>query len=44
MKCIDCGYYFADGEGEQPCCHYQWNDGYAPCEVSETEEYYDEEQ
>ena len=40
MKCKDCPYYWAecDKEGkpiEHPHCHYQWDDGYAPCEVED---------
>lgn len=41
MKCIDCGYYYpnVDKDGEPISfqnCHYIWDDGYAPCEVDET--------
>lgn len=40
MKCKDCPYYWADCDDkgnpiENPHCHYQWNDGYAPCEVDD---------
>ena len=42
MKCKDCPYYWAecDDRGNpigHPNCHYQWNDGYAPCEVDDYE-------
>lgn len=42
MKCTDCAYYWCecDENGkpiDHPFCHYQYNDGYAPCEVEETE-------
>lgn len=42
MKCIDCPYYWAEtgkyGEPiELPHCHYQYEDGYAPCELEEYE-------
>ena len=36
MKCVDCGYWWADEE-ENPSCHYRYNDGYAPCEVEDKE-------
>jgi hypothetical protein len=35
MRCKDCPYWWIDDE--EPYCHYQYNDGYAPCEVDETE-------
>lgn len=41
MKCKDCPYFWAEGDGDFTC-QYRWNDGYAPCEVSElieTEDY-----
>lgn len=38
MQCIHCPYYWNDSKEEIPCCHYRWNDGYAPCEVDEPEE------
>ena len=42
MKCKDCPYYWSDTDDKGtpinlPYCHYQWNDGYAPCEVDDTE-------
>ena len=42
MKCKDCAYYWAecDDRGnsvDRPYCHYQWNDGYAPCEIDDYE-------
>lgn len=47
MKCTECAYYWAecDDRGnpiERPCCHYQWNDGYAPCEVDDVYETIDD--
>lgn len=46
MKCKDCPYYWADVDdkghpigGEY--CHYEYDDGYAPCEVED--EYIEEE-
>lgn len=43
MKCIDCPYYWADCDDNgtpigNPYCHYQHDDGYAPCEVDDYEE------
>lgn len=42
MKCNDCCYFWADcnDKGEpigKPYCHYQYNDGYAPCEIEDNE-------
>ena len=37
IKCKDCGYYWADADGEIPYCHYGWNDGEAPCEIEDRE-------
>lgn len=38
MKCKDCPYYWTDADGEIAYCHYQYNDGCAPCEVDERED------
>lgn len=41
MECKNCAYYWSDlcdKNGKpigNPYCHYQWNDGYAPCEVDD---------
>lgn len=42
LKCKDCPYHWADcnDKGEPigaPYCHYQWDDGYAPCETDDYE-------
>ena len=37
IKCKDCPYYWADMDGEIAYCHYQYNDGYAPCEIDDKE-------
>lgn len=37
MKCVDCPYYWKEENEKYPNCHYKWDDGYAPCEVEETE-------
>lgn len=47
IKCKDCLYYWADcddkGEPiERPRCHYQWDDGYAPCELDDEYETIDD--
>lgn len=46
MKCKDCPYWWIDENSVNgaPYCHYQYNDGYAPCEADETEYYNEEEQ
>ena len=31
IQCKDCPYFWGKN------CHYAWNDGYAPCELSERE-------
>ena len=38
MKCIDCPYFWKDDDNEIAYCHYQYNDGYAPCEVEDAYE------
>lgn len=47
MKCEDCAYYWRDDDTKVKICHYQYNDGYAPCEVDEQyeepDDYYVEE-
>lgn len=48
MKCTNCNYYWADcDENGTPTsreyCHYQYDDGYAPCEVDEDYETPDED-
>lgn len=40
MKCTDCPYHWKEEHEDYPCCHYGWNDGYAPCEVEDS---YDED-
>lgn len=42
IKCKDCPYFWSDTDENgtpinRPSCHYQWNDGYAPCEVEDIE-------
>lgn len=37
IKCIDCPYYWWDELGEPSYCHYQYDDGYAPCEIEDKE-------
>ena len=39
MKCTDnCPYYYQTEVDDFPCCHYGYDDGYAPCEYEEPEE------
>lgn len=43
MKCIDCPYHWADCDDNgvpvnNAYCHYQYDDGYAPCEVDDYED------
>lgn len=41
IKCADCPYYWADewdkSIADLPYCHYQYNDGCAPCEIEDRE-------
>ena len=37
MKCKECLYYWQDANDKFPHCQYDYDDGYAPCEVEETE-------
>lgn len=37
LKCTDCPYFWKEENESHGGCHYQWNDGYAPCEVEERE-------
>ena len=41
LKFKDCPYYWADNDpttvADLPYCHYQYNDGYAPCEIEDIE-------
>lgn len=37
MKCMDCPYFWMDEDEDRAYCHYHWEDGYAPCEVDDTE-------
>lgn len=36
MKCADCPYYWKEENEEFASCHYEYNDGYAPCEVEDS--------
>ena len=47
MKCKDCAYFWSDCDDNgnpigNPYCHYQWNDGYAPCETEDEYETVDD--
>lgn len=47
MKCKNCCYWWAevDMDGKpisQEFCHYSWDDGYAPCEIDEREDDWEE--
>ena len=40
MKCKECCYFWSDCDKNgkpigHPYCHYQYDDGYAPCEVDD---------
>lgn len=42
IECKDCPYFWADCDDngkpiENPHCQYQYNDGYAPCEIDDYE-------
>lgn len=43
LRCPDCPYWWTDKGDKVGTCHYEWNDGYAPCEVQDRyEENYDD--
>lgn len=43
LSCEDCPYHWADDGEDYPSCHYNGEDGYAPCSSEEPEEIdYDE--
>lgn len=44
LKCKDCPYFWADEDGGTARCHYQYDDGYAPCEVGEPYETEDDDE
>lgn len=31
MRCTDCSYCWKEDHEAFPCCHYPYNDNYAPC-------------
>lgn len=35
---INCGYWYEGEEDDFPCCHYEDDDGCAPCDEEEGEE------
>lgn len=43
MKCVDCPYCWKGEYDDFPRCHYDYNDGYAPCELEDSYDDYDEE-
>ena len=49
MKCSDCSYWYADVDENDgtpvTCdyCHYDYDDGYAPCEEEYDSRYFDDE-
>lgn len=43
IKCKDCPYFWQEDYENHGYCHYKWNDGCAPCEVSEPTELEPEE-
>ena len=38
FTCSDCPYHYADDYEDYPSCHYNGDDGYAPCSYEEPEE------
>ena len=47
LKCKDCPYYWADNDptvADLPYCHYQYDDGYAPCEIEDREKETEDDQ
>lgn len=39
FTCADCPYHWKEEYEEYPSCHYNGDDGYAPCEYNEPEDY-----
>ncbi len=39
MKCSDCCYWYQWIGEDSPCCHYYRNDGDAPCERMDEDDY-----
>lgn len=38
IACGICPYYYKDEDDRFPRCHYELDDGYAPCEIDDFEE------
>ena len=38
-RCETCSYFWKEEDEETPSCHYGWDDGYAPCEIDDIEDY-----
>ena len=43
MKCVDCSYYWKEDHEAFPCCHYPYDDDYAPCAIDDMDYVEDEE-
>ena len=44
IACGICPYYYKDEDEKSPRCHYELDDGYAPCEIDDFEEEEEEDQ
>ena len=44
IACGICPYYYKDEDEKFPRCHYEWDDGYAPCEIDDFEEEEEEDE
>lgn len=44
ILCDICPYYYRDEDDRFPRCHYELDDGYAPCEIDDFEEEEEEDE
>ena len=44
IACGICPYYYKDEDDRFPRCHYELDDGYAPCEIDDFEEEEEEDE
>ena len=44
ISCNSCPYYYVDSDTKVLRCHYEWEDGCAPCEIDDFEEEEEEDE